>query len=83
LERRNAVTKESKESKESKEKPKLIKIKKRVNTEEKGDIVKRAKIGVSIEMGIWRRLRALAIKEGKLTGELLDKAIEEYLQKHE
>jgi hypothetical protein len=69
--------------KESSEKPKLIKIKKRVKKEEKIDIVKRAKIGVSIDMVIWRRLRALAIKEGKLTGELLDKAIEEYLQKHE
>jgi len=69
--------------KESSEKPKLIKIKKRVKKEEKIAIVKRAKIGVSIDMVIWRRLRALAIKEGKLTGELLDKAIEEYLQKHE
>jgi len=69
--------------KESSEKTKLIKIKKRVKKEEKIDIVKRAKIGVSIDMVIWRRLRALAIKEGKLTGELLDKAIEEYLQKHE
>ena len=69
--------------KESSEKTKLIKIKKRVKKEEKIDIVKRAKIGVSIDMVIWRRLRALAIKEGNLTGELLDKAIEEYLQKHE
>lgn len=70
-------------TKEGKEKPKLSKRKGRVKTEEKIDIVKRAKIGVSIDMVIWRRLRALAIKEGKLTGELLDKAIEEYLQKHE
>ena len=54
--------------KESSEKPKLIKIKKRVKKEEKIDIVKRAKIGVSIDMVIWRRLRALAIKEGNLTG---------------
>ena len=70
-------------TKEGNEKPKLSKKKMRVKTEEKIDIVKRAKIGVSIDMVIWRRLRALAIKEGKLTGELLDKAIEEYLQKHE
>ena len=70
-------------SKESKEKAKLPKRKGRPKIEEKIDIVKRAKIGVSIDMVIWRRLRALAIKEGKLTGELLDKAIEEYLQKHE
>jgi hypothetical protein len=70
-------------TKKTKEKPKLSKRKTRVKTEGKSDIVKRAKIGVSIDMFIWRRLRALAIKEGKLTGELLDKAIEEYLQKHE
>ena len=70
-------------SKESKEKPKSFKTKGRVKKEEKIDIVKRSKIGVSIDMGIWRRLRALAIKEGKLTGELLDKAIDDYLQKHE
>ena len=69
--------------KEGKGKPKLSKKKGKAKTEEKIDIVKRAKIGVSIDMVIWRRLRALAIKEGKLTGELLDKAIEEYLQKHE
>jgi len=69
--------------KEGKEKPKLSKRKGRPKIEERVDIEKRAKIGVSIDMVIWRRLRALAIKEGKLTGELLDKAIEEYLQKHE
>jgi|PlaIllAssembly_1097288.scaffolds.fasta_scaffold321519_1 hypothetical protein len=67
----------------SQEQPKLIKIEKRINTEEKGKTKDRAKIGVSIDMILWRRLRPLAIKEGKLTGELLDKAIEEYLQKHE
>ena len=70
-------------TKESKEKPKLIKKKVRVKTEEKIEILKRAKIGVSIDRNVWRRLRALAIKEGKNTGELLDKAIEEYLLKHE
>lgn len=70
-------------TKESKEKPKLIKTKVRVKTEEKIEILKRAKIGVSIDRNVWRRLRALAIKEGKNTGELLDKAIEEYLLKHE
>jgi len=70
-------------TKESKEKPKLIKTKARVKTEEKIEILKRAKIGVSIDRNVWRRLRALAIKEGKNTGELLDKAIEEYLLKHE
>jgi hypothetical protein len=70
-------------TKEIKEKPKLIKTKKSVKPEEKIDIVKRAKIGVSIDMVLWRRLRALAIKEGKNTGVLLDTAIEEYLLEHE
>lgn len=70
-------------TKESKEKPKLIKTKKKIKTEKKGKTEDRAKIGVSINTVLWRRLRALAIKEGKLTGELLDKAIEEYLQKNE
>ena len=59
-------------TKESKEKPKLSKRKVRVKKGGKIDIVKRAKIGVSIDMVIWRRLRALAIKEGKLTVEIRD-----------
>ena len=70
-------------SKEGREKPKFSKRKGRPKIEEKLEIEKRAKIGVSIDKVIWRRLRALAIKEEKLTGELLDKAIEEYLRKHE
>jgi hypothetical protein len=45
--------------------------------------VKRTKIGVSINTELWRRLRALAIRQGKLTGELLDAAIKEYLDSHE
>ena len=45
--------------------------------------IKRTKIGVSIDTQIWRRLRALAIREGKLTGELLDAAIKEYLDRAE
>jgi hypothetical protein len=40
-------------------------------------------IGVSIDAVLWRRLRALAILEGKGTGELLDAAIREYLDKYE
>jgi hypothetical protein len=43
------------------------------------DKEKRVNIGVSINEKLWRGLRALAIKEGKLTGELLDKAIEKYI----
>lgn len=43
----------------------------------------RTYIGVSIDTITWRRLRALAIREGKLTGDLLDAAIKEYLYKYE
>ena len=43
----------------------------------------RTSIGVPIDTVLWRRLRAMAITEGKLTGELLDAAIQEYLDKHE
>jgi metal-responsive CopG/Arc/MetJ family transcriptional regulator len=43
----------------------------------------RKNIGVSIDAVLWRRLRALAILEGKGTGELLDAAIREYLEKYE
>jgi len=43
----------------------------------------RTNIGVSIDTMIWRRLRALAIREGKLTGDLLDAAIKGYLDKYE
>ena len=39
----------------------------------------RVKIGVSIRTDLWRKLRAMAITEGKLTGDLLDTAIEHYL----
>jgi hypothetical protein len=49
----------------------------------KSDAVKRVNIGVSVDDMIWRRLRGLAIREGKLTGELLDRAIADYLEKHE
>lgn len=43
----------------------------------------RTYIGVSVDTVLWRRLRALAITNGKVTGELLDGAIQEYLDKHE
>ena len=40
----------------------------------------RVNIGVSINGELWRGLRALAIIQGRLTGELLDEAIENYLK---
>lgn len=42
----------------------------------------RVNIGVSVNTDLWRRLRALAITQGALTGELLDEAIESYLKNH-
>lgn len=39
----------------------------------------RVKIGVSIKAELWRKLRALAITQGRLTGELIDEALEKYL----
>jgi len=43
----------------------------------------RTSIGVPIDTVLWRRLRAMAITDGKLTGELLDAAIHDYLGRHE
>jgi hypothetical protein len=40
----------------------------------------RVNIGVAIRTDLWRKLRALAITQGKLTGELLDNAIENYIE---
>jgi hypothetical protein len=53
------------------------------NGKEKIKDPERTFIGASIDTVLWRRLRAMAITEGKLTGELLDTAIQEYLDKHE
>jgi hypothetical protein len=44
---------------------------------------KRMNIGVAVNEKLWRHLKALAIRQAKPTGELLDRAIEEYLQKHD
>ena len=60
----------------------MIQKKKVIKQQSQPDI-KRTKIGVSIDTPLWRRLRALAIREGKLTGELLDAAIKEYLDRAE
>lgn len=41
----------------------------------------RVNIGVKIRLDLWRRLRALSLTQGRLTGALLDEAIEGYLKK--
>lgn len=43
---------------------------------------KRVKIGVSVDDVLWRKLRALALLKDENTGVLLDKAIEEYLERN-
>ena len=40
-------------------------------------------IGVKVDATLWRRLRVLAIQQGKRSYELLDEAIEGYLCEHE
>lgn len=52
---------------------------KKKNIDSQTDKEKRVNIGVPVNEQLWRGLRALAIKEGKLTGELLDKAIEKFI----
>jgi hypothetical protein len=49
----------------------------------KNDKREAVKIGVPVDKRTWLRLRALAIREDELTGELLDQAIKNYLDKHE
>lgn len=44
---------------------------------------KRVNIGVTIRQDLWRELRALSIKQGRKSGELLDEAIEVYLKKNQ
>ena len=42
---------------------------------------KRVYMGVSVDEQLWRKLRALAVKQNKWTGDLLDRAIERFLPK--
>jgi hypothetical protein len=69
----------------------MVKLKKRkkivveetANVEERKSKPKereRVNIGVAIKTDLWRQLKALAITQGRLTGELLDEAIEKYLK---
>ena len=51
--------------------------------ENPGNNGKRTYIGVSIDEQLWKRLRALAIKQDINSGPLLDRAIEEYLLMNE
>ena len=46
------------------------------------DSNQRVNIGVAVDDDLWRRLHALAMIQSRVTGDLLDEAIEEYLKKH-
>jgi hypothetical protein len=69
--------------------PKLKRRQKKETAEEgiskKSRLMKRERvnIGVSINSELWRKLRALAITHGRLTGELIDEALEKYLINYE
>jgi len=67
---------------EDKKKERLLWKKREVKTIKEVE-AKRVNIGVQVDDETWRRLRALAIRQHKLTGELLDQAIIDYLEKHE
>jgi hypothetical protein len=58
------------------------KKRKLIETEEAPANKHKKNIGVKVDDFLWRRLRALAIKQGRLSGELLDEAIEDYLEKN-
>ncbi len=60
----------------------MVQKKKTVKRQSQG-AMGRSKIGVTIDTELWRRLRAIAIRQGKLTSVLLDAAIKEYLDSHE
>jgi len=45
------------------------------------ETAKRVAIGVTVDEKLWKGLRSVAVREGKLTGELLDRSIEAFLKK--
>jgi hypothetical protein len=59
------------------------KKRKLIETEEAPANKYKKNIGVKVDDLLWRRLRALAIKQGRLSGELLDEAIADYLAKND
>lgn len=42
----------------------------------------RKQIGVKLDVELWREVKALAIMQGTTGGELLEKAMREYLERH-
>ena len=74
-----------KETEEKKMKKATVKLRKesKEGKQEKVEERKRVYMGVSVDEQLWRKLRALAVQQKKLTGDLLDRAIERFLPKHE
>ncbi len=59
----------------------IVKRRKSIQQVQQTNQDKRVNIGVKIRVDLWRELRALSIKQGRLSGELLDEAISDYLKK--
>jgi hypothetical protein len=76
---------EEKDMKSKKMKEIQPKAKEEIKKEDKDEkkVSKRIFIGSSVDGELWKRLRALAIKQGTTAGPMLDKAIEGYLAKKE
>lgn len=55
----------------------------KASSRDKGTAPLKKNIGVKVDDQLWRHLRALALRQGRLTGELLDEAIEQYLKSHD
>jgi hypothetical protein len=77
--------KEMEEKKMKEAKKATLKLRKESKEGKQGRVEekKRVYMGVSVDEQLWRKLRALAVKQKKLTGDLLDRAIERFLPKNE
>ena len=77
--------KEREERKMKEAKKATVKLRKesKERKQEKVEEKKRVYMGVSVDEQLWRQLRAFAVKQNKRTGDLLDRAIERFLPKHE
>ena len=77
--------KEMEEKKMKEAKKATLKLRRESKQGKQGRVEERKRVymGVSVDEQLWRKLRALAVKQKKLTGDLLDKAIEKFLPKHE
>jgi hypothetical protein len=77
--------KEMEEKKMKEAKKATLKLRRESKQGKQGRVEERKRVymGVSVDEQLWRKLRALAVKQKKLTGDLLDRAIERFLPKNE